>query len=229
MDKAFSLQDNLAHTRLILESLTSISPPRTVDIDPGSVREAVKLALDRKQNANAWIKAALASDLNPVFDHRRRTINVEAPSAARRSTKASHGNKRQVTLNVWKQTGNNELHVGLPTDVENQPDWVKGNASSISAELANSLHKECGMWFLTYVEDYLDWVCSKTTSRISDNQVAGMMYQIKRVNDWLDTRCKDTSTLEDSELEACGRLRNKIYEILLKHVERTAMNAIAEC
>jgi hypothetical protein len=53
-----------------------------------------------------------------------------------------------------------------------------------------------------------------------------MMFMIKRVNDWVDNvRRKDGSTLKDSELEACGRVRNKIYEILLKHVERTCQES----
>jgi hypothetical protein len=79
---------------------------------------------------------------------------------------------------------------------------------------------------LSNLEEYLDWVSSKTNSRKSDSQVAEMMFMIKRVNDWVDNvRRKDGSTLKDSELEACGRVRNKIYEILLKHVERTCQES----
>lgn len=73
----------------------------------------------------------------------------------------------------------------------------------------------------------------------SDNHIAGMMYKVKRVSDWFDMivnkegeplnpNIKDGFTgglcnLEDSANEAYGKVKNKIYGILLKHVERTAM------
>ncbi|KAJ9159416.1 hypothetical protein P3X46_024924 [Hevea brasiliensis] len=205
VDKFFSLHDDLVQAKLISQSLTRIITQGTANTDsiaPHSVREETKLAFDRKLNAITWIKAALESDLNPVSDHIKATsISIESIS-----------------------TPKSEL-----LDMDNQQDWMKGSALAVSSELANSLNKESRTWFLSYVEDYLDWVSSKTSSKQSDSQqVAEMMYQVKKVSDWLDMRCKDKSNMEDSEVEACGRVRNKIYGILLKHVERTAINAITE-
>ncbi|KAJ6948837.1 hypothetical protein NC651_002988 [Populus alba x Populus x berolinensis] len=106
--------------------------------------------------------------------------------------------------------------------MDKQPDWVKRSFSPVCAKLANSLNDESRTWFLSNLEEYLEWFSSKTNSRKSDSQVAEMMFMIKRVNDWVDNvRRKDGSTLKDSKLEAYRRVRNKIYEILLKHVERT--------
>ncbi|KAJ6965030.1 hypothetical protein NC652_003064 [Populus alba x Populus x berolinensis] len=106
--------------------------------------------------------------------------------------------------------------------MDRQPDWVKWSFSPVCAELANSLNDESRAWFLSNLEEYLEWFSSKTNSRKFDSLVAEMMFMIKRVNDWVDNvRRKDGSTLKDSELEAYGRVRNKIYEILLKHAERT--------
>ena len=76
-------------------------------------------------------------------------------------------------------------------------------------------------------------------TKVPDSQVAEFMCQIKRLNDWLDMMEKkegsssDNSKLDSSVLEAYGKVRNKIYGVHLKHVERTAivlenMKAIAE-
>ncbi|KAF9665937.1 hypothetical protein SADUNF_Sadunf16G0177100 [Salix dunnii] len=229
VDKFLTLQDDLTNTRLILQSLTSISQLRTADTDPNvpvAVGEALRLALDRKQKATSWIKAAVASDLNPISDHSKtKTLFLEATSAEKTSTKSTRG-KRMEGLMVRKQVSSGELYAGLALDMVEQPDWVKRSASPVCAELANSLNDESRTWFLSNLEEYLDWVSSKTNPRQSDSQVAEMMFMIKRVNDWVDiVRCKDSSTLKDSELEACGRARNKIYEILLKHVERTCQES----
>ncbi|KAG5254097.1 hypothetical protein IMY05_001G0176000 [Salix suchowensis] len=229
VDKFFTLQDDLTNTRLILQSLTSISQLRTADTDPDApvaVGEALRVALDRKKKATSWIKAAVASDLNPISDHSKtKTLFLEATSAEKPSTKSIRG-KRMGGLMVRKQVSSDELYAGLALDMVEQPDWVKRSASPVCAELANSLNDDSRTWFLSNLEEYLDWVSSKTNPRQSDSQVAEMMFMIKRVNDWVDTvRCKDSSTLKDSELEACGRARNKIYEILLKHVERTCQES----
>ncbi|KAJ6315213.1 hypothetical protein OIU78_018656 [Salix suchowensis] len=229
VDKFFTLQDDLTNTRLILQSLTSISQLRTADTYPDApvaVGEALRVALDRKKKATSWIKAAVASDLNPISDHSKtKTLFLEATSAEKPSTKSIRG-KRMGGLMVRKQVSSDELYAGLAPDMVEQPDWVKRSASPVCAELANSLNDDSRTWFLSNLEEYLDWVSSKTNPRQSDSQVAEMMFMIKRVNDWVDiVRCKDSSTLKDSELEACGRARNKIYEILLKHVERTCQES----
>ncbi|CAK7330139.1 unnamed protein product [Dovyalis caffra] len=229
VDKFLTLQDDLTDTSLILQSLTGSSQLRTDDADqnvPGAVGEALKLALDRKRKATSWIKAAVASDLNPISDlSKTKTLFLDASGAEKSSTKAIRA-KHKGALIVRKQINNDELCIGLTPDMDKDRDWVKGSASPICAELANSLHNECRTWFLSNLEDYLDWVSIKINSRQSDSQVAEMMFMVKRVNDWLDiVRCRDSSIFEDSALEACGRVRNKIYEILLKHVERTCQDS----
>ncbi|KAL9404612.1 hypothetical protein Peur_001584 [Populus x canadensis] len=229
LQEASAAERLLKCLRLILHSLTSMGQRRTADTDPNApdaVGEALRLALDRKQNATSWTKAAVASDLNPISDHSKtKTLFLEATCAEKSSTKSIRG-KRKGGLMARKQVSNDELYAGLALDMDKQPDWVKGSASPVCAELANSLNDESRTWFLSNLEEYLDWVSSKTNSRKSDSQVAEMMFMIKRVNDWVDNvRRKDGSTLKDSELEACGRVRNKIYEILLKHVERTCQES----
>ncbi|KAL3611575.1 hypothetical protein D5086_002595 [Populus alba] len=79
-----------------------------------------------------------------------------------------------------KQVSNDELYAGLALDMDKQPDWVKGSFSPVCAELANSLNDESRTWFLSNLEEYLEWFSSKTNSRKFDSQVAEMMFMIKR-------------------------------------------------
>uniref|UniRef100_A0A5B7C398 Uncharacterized protein n=1 Tax=Davidia involucrata TaxID=16924 RepID=A0A5B7C398_DAVIN len=230
VDKFFDLQDDLFRSRLIVQSLTNISPLRTSDTDSntsGSVKEALNLALERKKNATSWIKSAVALDLSPCSTSLKPTI--DAPNTVKKSSTASHGTKPKGACIVRKQRKNSEIPIGLVLDRDDPMEWIRGSTLSTAADLANSLQDECRRWFLVKIDKFLDEVESKTTSMESDNRIAGMMYQIKRVSDWLDVTvskdsgCKESSTLEDFEIEACERARNKIYGILLKNVERTAM------
>jgi hypothetical protein len=230
VDNFFSLQDDLVNTQHIVQSLTNISPPGANDSDPNgpaSIRDCLNLALDRKKNAATWIKAALASDLTlfPTLNIPNGTTNIVKESSR------IHGSKPKGTCIGRKQIFNGEICVA---EKDSPPHWVKGHALRAAVDLTNSLHDECRRWFLGFVENYLDEVKSKTISMESDSEEAEMMCQIKRVSDWLDVMVnkkakslkigsEDSSTLVDFELEVYGRVRNKIYAVLLKHVERTAM------
>lgn len=88
------------------------------------------------------------------------------------------------------------------------------------------------MLFLNNVEKYLDEVERKVSCMESDGQFPTMMCKVKRVSDCLDMVVKKQEKasssegeigVDETELEAYRRVRNKIYGILLKHVERTAM------
>ncbi|CAI0470501.1 unnamed protein product [Linum tenue] len=234
IDKFFRLQEDLTQTQQIFRSLTNVIPPITPPHDehnPHFVMEGHKLASDRKQNAASWIKEALASDLTPV-SARLEAIN-NGNQEARKSNKSSHKSHKAkggiVVIRKQKSSSPNMVFE-MAQHGSNQPSWVKGSALPVSMELASSLSEECRTWFFTYVEDYLEWVSRRIVSaERSDGQAAEMMYQIKRVNEFLDRRClQDGSMLKDYESEACGRIRNKICGILLKHVEKTSLNSMPE-
>ena len=85
------------------------------------------------------------------------------------------------------------------------------------------LRMESQDWFLGFVERFLD--ADVDTSALSDNgQIAGMLTQLKSVNDWLEGI---GSSREEGEMtvippETIDRIRKKIYEYLLTHVESAA-------
>ncbi|GFP88635.1 hypothetical protein PHJA_001007200 [Phtheirospermum japonicum] len=222
VDKCFDLQDDLACSKLIAQSLTSISPFRAPESEPStnSIKETLNTALERKKKAMTWIKSAVALDLssNPTVDPTN-TLEVKNPSSKR-------CDKPKSTCTIKKSRSNKDInsHFILASAKEdNQADWTRGSTLSAAAELATSLQDECRKMFLSYVEKYLDEVDRKSSSMENEGEVAVMMYKVKMVSDWLSLILNNNNLEDPSEAEAYERVRNKIYGILLRHVERTAM------
>ena len=103
--------------------------------------------------------------------------------------------------------------------------WVKGSCLQTISHLANNLQAESRTWFLEFLEGALD--CGFQVSLQQDNgQIAAMLSQLKRVNDWLDHVNSSTNgaVSDDVDLsETVARLKQKIYEFLLQHVESAAL------
>lgn len=215
--------------------MSSLRSNDTQSNDISSLKELLKLGLDRKRNATSWIKAALASDLTPPSpENKTKRSSLDATSASKKSSRPSYssgpsGSRTKGTYIIRMQSSNVGFQVGLAGENENQADgWVKGTALYTASELANSLNDECRALFLAYVESYLDEFDCELIFKQSDSLVAEKMIQIKKVSDLLGVIVsregeKDSFVLKDSELEAYWRVKNKIYGILIKHVERTAM------
>ncbi|XP_057871048.2 uncharacterized protein LOC131077549 [Cryptomeria japonica] len=124
-------------------------------------------------------------------------------------------------------------------------EWVKGNGLDEAADLARCLQSESQTWFLRFMEGYLDdgsqfarypengndSAGARIGAQTDNNQIAAMLSQIKRVNDWLDEinpqkvlNSDDDEGFADTELaDTLVRLRRKIYEFLLQHVESAAV------
>lgn len=103
-------------------------------------------------------------------------------------------------------------------------EWSRGGGLGEAAELANSLLVESREWFLGFVERFLD---ADDASALSDkSQIAAMLSQLKRVNDWLDqvgAQKDDNGENDVVPPEKVEKLRKKIYEYLLTHVESAAI------
>ena len=103
--------------------------------------------------------------------------------------------------------------------------WVKGSCLRNISDLANNLQAESRTWFLEFLEGALD--CGFQVSLQQDNgQIAAMLSQLKRVNDWLDHVNSSTNGSVSNEVnlsETVARLKQKIYEFLLQHVESAAL------
>ncbi|KAG5625263.1 hypothetical protein H5410_010481 [Solanum commersonii] len=230
IDTFLDLQDDMAQTRIIMKCLTNISPTRTEETDSSSTsadNEASTITVQRKKNAATWIKSAVALDLSPSFTALNPIPKTRSITNTLKKSSTSSESTKQKGASIVKTDHNkntDDTSTVLTSNNDAQPEWTRGSTIDAATHLASSLQDECRKMFLGYIEKYIIELERKMSLMVSDNQVAAMMYKIKRVNDWLDLIInKEGSNLDESEIEACHRVRNKIYGILLKHVERTAM------
>ncbi|XP_019251865.1 PREDICTED: uncharacterized protein LOC109230858 [Nicotiana attenuata] len=239
VDTFLDLQDDMAQTRLIMKLLTNISPIRTGETDSSSTisdNEALTIAAQRKKNAAAWIKSAVALDLSPCSTSLNQISNsMTVANTLKKSSTSSHSTKQKGASIIRTDNINtDDISFVLTSNSDAHSEWTSGSTIPAATRLAASLQDECRKKFLCYIEKYINELERKMYLMVSDNQVAAMMYKVKRVNDWLDMiinkegnpqkdASKEGSNLDETEIEACNRVRNKIYGILLKNVERTAM------
>lgn len=107
-----------------------------------------------------------------------------------------------------------------------------------TAELAKQVESEAQRWFLNFMEGALDvgfhvatsgsqereessglLQGAKVMSQQENSHIATMLSQLKRVNDWLD---QVGDGLDAKLIETKARLKRKIYDFLLQHVESAA-------
>lgn len=168
--------------------------------------ESAKPSLDKRRLATSWVNAALATDLSPfsLYTHK----SSPAPLAVVLSGPKSTSPKPHLPP-VPPARG--KLRAPLVASSTPPREWERGGGMEEAAELARTLKEESGKWFLKYVERFLD----------TDTCTAGpmgIMSQLKKVNDWLD-RVQEA----DEHGETVGRLKKKIYDYLLSHVEHAAV------
>ncbi|KAJ6370488.1 hypothetical protein OIU76_028716 [Salix suchowensis] len=177
---------------------------RRPDSNDNPSEEALKVTSDRRKHAASWVQAALATNLSFFSVFTRDTTTPSQATGAFRKP----GDNSAITQKVPPQP---------------PPEWIKGNGLDEVVDLAEMLRMESQDWFLGFVERFLD--ADLDVSALSDNgQIAGMLTQLKSVNDWLDEigLNKDEAETPLVSAETVDRLRKKIYAYLLTHVESAA-------
>ncbi|TYH49628.1 hypothetical protein ES332_D10G149700v1 [Gossypium tomentosum] len=254
VDQFLTLHARLSNVRMIADSLLKTIPVGSSPESEGNPsEEAVKVALDRQKYAASWVQAALATNLSSfsVFTKEHNSITSHASASvqsqktipanqnililensAKNASAKAQGKIRPVIVSklvaqgVLRKAGD-VSGLGPKVPVQPPPEWTRGNGLDEAVDLAEMLRMESQDWFLGFVEKFLD--ADVDTSALSDNdQIAGMLTQLKSVNDWLDeiSSSKDEGEGEETtphvSSETSDRLRKKIYEYLLTHVESAA-------
>lgn len=249
VEQFLTLHASLNNARMIADSLSKIISVGSIpDSNDNPSEEALKVTSDRRKRAASWVQAALATNLSPFIVFTKEMTSALIPaSASTQGQKTSAGNQHIVVLensskNVSTKTqGKTHPTVGSklvatgafrkPGDgpaisqkaqPQPLPEWIRGDGLDEAVDMAEMLQMESQDWFLGFVERFLD--ADVDTSALSDNgQIAGMLTQLKSVNDWLDEigSNKDEETPHVSSDTVDG-LRKKIYEYLLTHVESAA-------
>ncbi|XVE81019.1 hypothetical protein DITRI_Ditri15bG0029100 [Diplodiscus trichospermus] len=250
VDQFLTLHASLNNVRLIADSLSKTIPGGSFsESEENPSEEAVKVTSDRRKYAASWVQAALATNLSSfsVFtkDHNSMLSHASASAQSQKTTPANQNililensaknasakaqgktrpvvGSKLVAQGIFRKVGDGS-GPGPKAPVQPPPEWTRGNGLDEAVDLAEMLRMESQDWFLGFVEKFLD--ADVDTSALSDNgQIAGMLTQLKSVNDWLDeiSSSKDEEETPHVSSETIDRLRKKIYEYLLTHVESAA-------
>eukprot|EP00249_Psilotum_nudum_P014091 c24661_g1_i1 orf=493-3108(-) len=181
---------------------------------------AVVQSRNENKHSNDGCEPKLSSLLKGTLSHTQRTANGNATKS----------NNTKPATKVGQEASTQSLPIVI--------DWVKGSGLQEAAELAKLLQSEARTWFLKIAEGALDScfhaendaegaagvLMAKVSTQQDNSQVAGMLSQLKRVNDWLDQVGAGMEAGVDTELAATlARLKQKIYGYLLQHVESAAV------
>ncbi|KAK7261629.1 hypothetical protein RIF29_27945 [Crotalaria pallida] len=249
VEQFLTLNASLSSTKMIAESLFKPIPEdSSPDSERSAMEEALKVKTDRQKHASSWVQAALATNLSPfaVFTKEPQSSKLPASSNSQ-NQKTILGSQHMLVLHNSSEDASskapgktrptaNSKHSLQATarrlsdalanvnkqQVQPLPEWVKGNGLDEVVNLAETLQLQSRDWFLGFVERFLD---TDGDTTLSDNgQIAGMLTQLKSVNDWLDEIGSSKDDEESSQIsaETIDRLRKKIYEYLLTHVESAA-------
>lgn len=212
VDQFFRLQDDLSQSRLILQSLAGNTRAKLPETHQEPNEDALRLSSERKKKAQLWVKAALASDL---------AIPTSTEQAG------GYDNMMKGTCISQKLSNHNPKINSRSSDHKHE--WSRGSSLCAAGDLENSLQRESRALFLGFLEQYLDGL-KRRFSRERNDKIVGTMLQTKRVSDWVDLMAKKeagssriSSRPEDPEIDTYGRIKNKIYRILLMHIDKTAM------
>ncbi|GAB4825445.1 hypothetical protein Ancab_008318 [Ancistrocladus abbreviatus] len=249
VEQFLALHSSLNTAHLLAGSLSkTISLGSSPDHEEALTEETTKITQDRHKQAASWVNAALATDLSSFSVYSNRPATAVVPGSTLPSRKNDSVNQPVLVLeNPPKNaasktpskprqsvssklgppsTARSRVGDGPPAIQKAQPppsEWTRGKGLNEVTDLAEKLQIESQDWFLGFVERFLD--ADVDMSTLSDNgQIAGILTQLKNVNDWLDEIGSEKAEVETSHVsaETIDRLRKKIYEYLLMHVESAA-------
>nr|CAD1819929.1 unnamed protein product [Ananas comosus var. bracteatus] len=205
VEQFLSLHATLARASLIAESLSKAAPG---SLHPVAQEDALRVSSDQRRLAASWVHAALSTDLSAF------TLYGPKPPAPPTSATAPAAVAAVAIDSAARGMGRDGGGGGAGAGAEGGDDG----------------------WFVGFVERFLDADAAAAVAWDRD-RVAGMLSQLKKVNDWLGgvgRSAGEAATEEDEEEEEGGdgggvpaetveRLRKKIYEYLLTHVESAAV------
>ncbi|XP_015935425.1 uncharacterized protein LOC107461448 [Arachis duranensis] len=241
------LHASLNSTRTIAESLSKpVLDCSSPDYERITAEEALKVKSERQKHAASWVQAALATNLSSfavfVKDPQSSKLPASTNSQNQKTVLGSQhmlilqnssedasskapvkhrltANSKHTSQGTTRRPGDG-LATGQKQPVQPLPDWFRGNGLGEVVNLTEMLLQQSRDWFLGFVERFLD---SDGDAILSDNgQIAGMLTQLKSVNDWLDEIGSSKDEEEAISPDTIDRLRKKIYEYLLTHVESAA-------
>lgn len=228
VEEFLNLYQNMQRAATIVNAL-KIHEESSLQCSPS---KTYKSSMDR--NALSWVQAAVETNLskfNLFTDEDKRgdfnaekchyvilenatiqNVDVENHSPHK---KQSPRNQRAVMSGSSSKISSpyNSKRLSTTRKAANESEeWTKGNGLPVAASLAEKLLSTSQAWFL----DYLDASLRKgfgLQKGERDSEIACLLGQLKRVNQWLDAVTNGSETNE--KIEA---LKKKLYGFLLDNV-----------
>ncbi|KAG9443379.1 hypothetical protein H6P81_014719 [Aristolochia fimbriata] len=187
------------------------------------------LSTQRSKSISLWVEAALATDLEVVSllsTHPDNPPKIPSPDKTTASSPRTSVSKRHS--HGTPASKKNTARTASPprsssSSASDSLFWARGLGVRETAELARNLCQEMQIWFPKFVEEALDagfqvigeystdsW---ELFNQDSNTQVAVVLSQLKRVNEWLDR--VGSKPQEKTMIE---RLKRKIYGFVIQHV-----------
>ncbi|KAJ7947480.1 DUF936 family protein [Quillaja saponaria] len=211
VEQFLTLHAILNKTRVIADSLSKTIPDgSSPDCEKEISEEAQKVMSDRRKHAASWVQAALATNLSSFSVFTKESQSALVPDSSRaQNQKTALGNQPILVLESASKNASSKNHVrthqmtnsklvaqatprrlgdGLANGPKQQVppllEWFRGNSLEEVVGLVEMLQLQSRDWFLGFVERFLD---ADVDTSLSDNgQIAGMLTQLKNVNNWLD-------------------------------------------
>lgn len=173
-----------------------------------------------------WVEAALATNLevvslvgnqpeklSPIQIPEKPTVSSPRASVSKRQSFSTPANKKN-TAKVQSPPRSSSSAFDLAS-------WSRGAGLRETAELASNLCQEMKIWFFKFLEEALEagFRVAGESNGCEDGgngQLAIVLSQLKRVNEWLDQVAKNR---DDTVLiEMIESLKRKIYGFVIQHV-----------
>lgn len=251
VEQFLTLHASLTNAHMVAESLSKTGPSGSSnESEEAPSEETMKVTSMARKQASAWVQAALATNLSSFTVYSREppsvlNLTLSLPqnqknasgnqpilvleNSSKNSSAKPQGKVRQMMSSRPIGSGGipsrtkEGATLGPKAQVQPPPEWIRGNGLDEAVDLSEMLQLQSQDWFLTFMERFLD--AGVDAAALSDNgQIAGILTQLKSVNDWLDSiaSSKDEGDTTHFSTETIDRLRKKIYEYLLMHVESAA-------
>ncbi|XP_076914352.1 uncharacterized protein LOC143573330 [Bidens hawaiensis] len=218
VEQFLSMYTSLNNAHQIAESLFKIViRDSSSDCEETPSEEHLKVKSDRQKQANLWVNAAIITNLSSFSVYSKQppssTANKPTVLLDRPTPKPQVKPRQPVNTKIASSA------TPKPEVDQKSTKWEKGCGLEETVQLAQMLQAESQNWFLGFLERFLDADVSTATS--SDNgRIADMLTQLKSVNGWLDKI--ETGKNEGENLQPVDRIKKKIYNHLLTHVESAA-------
>ncbi|KAG0630879.1 hypothetical protein M758_1G210600 [Ceratodon purpureus] len=220
-----------------LKLATTAPPPALFARTTLASRPALSTSMDKQTDPKKKLEKSLGHGQSPAK-------STPVPSPVKRSSSKiiplRNSILSKLSSSCTKESKDSKELQEYPQDLkEAEPvptaDANLGKTAKVRemAELGRQVQLEAQRWFLHFMEAALDTgfrvsvtggangvEVGKVVSKADNSQIASMLSQLKHVNDWLDQVREDGMDPKVGETKA--RLKRKIYEFLLQHVESAA-------